>query len=169
MKLCNKKTMTLVRSVPLPAVHIRHHAHRSFLALTACFFLLFCSTAQGGSTSRDTYSENAAKVVVEFSPLDNATFYTISSGDCMIQWIARNAEPGVIKHRSQCAAPLAQQLPLLTKICAEFFSSDKNTRAFRTLFWGTLEPDQESASREMSLRLALNAPIPETRFGVFRM
>ena len=75
----------------------------------------------------------------------------------MIQWIARNAEPGVIKHRSQCAAPLAQQLPLLTKICAEFFSSDKNTRAFRTLFWGTLEPDQESASREMSLRLALAA------------
>ena len=139
----------------------KHHTNLSLLVLAACFVLLVCSTAAGDTTGQNTQpqssAEDAAKVIVEFSALDNATIYSISSKDCTIQWIARNSEIGVIKHWSQCAASLAQQLPLLTKICAEFFSSDKNAQAFRTLFWGTLEPDQKSASREMSLRLALAA------------
>jgi len=48
-------------------------------------------------------------------------------------------------------------IPLLEKICAEFFSKDKNAQAFRTLFWGRLEPDTPNGSRELSLRLALAA------------
>ena len=131
------------------------------LVLSACFVLLVCSIGLGDNTGSNIQSqpaeENTATVIVEHSTLDNATIYSISSGDCVIQWIARNSEIGVIKYRSQCAAPLAEQLPLLTKICAEFFGRDKNAQAFRTLFWGGLEPERKPASQEMSLRLALAA------------
>ena len=101
--------------------------------------------------------QNAAAVVIEHSAQWNATIYKISSGDCTIEWIARNSEIGVIKYWSQCALSLAEQLPLLEKICGEFFSKDKNAQAFRTLYWGRLEPDTPNGSRELSLRLALAA------------
>ena len=96
-------------------------------------------------------------VTIEHSSQWNATIYKISSGGCTIEWIARNSEPGVIKHSAECALPLAEQMPLLEKICSEFFSKDKNAQAFRTLFWGRLEPDVPNGSRELSLRLALAA------------
>jgi hypothetical protein len=101
--------------------------------------------------------QNAAAVVIEHSAQWNATIYKISSKDCTIEWIARNSEIGVIKHSAECTLPLAEQIPLLEKICAEFFSKDKNAQAFRTLYWGRLEPDTPNGSRELSLRLALAA------------
>jgi hypothetical protein len=52
---------------------------------------------------------------------------------------------------------LAGQIPLLEKIGAAFFEKDKNAPAFRTLFWGRLEPDNQGAPRELALRLALAA------------
>jgi hypothetical protein len=103
------------------------------------------------------YAEAVPSVVVEHSSDWNATIYKISDRNCTIEWIARNAEIGVIKHSAECALPLAEQMPLLEKICSEFFSKDKNAQAFRTLFWGRLEPDVPNGSREISLRLALAA------------
>jgi hypothetical protein len=102
-------------------------------------------------------AEETAKVVVEFSALDKTTTYRISTGDCTIKWIARDSEKGIVKHWSQCPAPLRLQLPLLTKIWEEFFSKDMNAQTFRTLFWGGLEPERKPASLELSLRLALAA------------
>ena len=102
-------------------------------------------------------AEAVSSVTIENSSQWNAIIYKISNKDCTIEWIARNSEIGVIKYWSQCALSLAEQLPLLEKICAEFFSKDKNAQAFRTLFWGRLEPDNQNGSRELSLRLALAA------------
>ena len=96
-------------------------------------------------------------VTIEHDSQWNATIYKISNGDCTIEWIARNSEIGVIKHSAECTLPLAEQIPLLEKICAEFFGKDKNAQAFRTLYWGRLEPDIPNGSRELSLRLALAA------------
>jgi hypothetical protein len=131
------------------------------LVLSACFVLLVCSSGMGNSAGSNIQPQpaepNPVKVIVEHSSQWNATIYKISSGDCTIEWIARNSEIGVIKYWSKCTLSLAEQLPLLEKICAEFFSKDKNAQAFRTLFWGRLEPDNQNSSRELSLRLALAA------------
>ena len=102
-------------------------------------------------------AEAVSSVTIENSSQWNATIYKISSGDCTIEWIARNSEIGVIKHSAECTLPLTEQIPLLEKICAELFSKDKNAQAFRTLYWGRLEPDTPNSSRELSLRLALAA------------
>ena len=131
------------------------------LALAAGFCWVAFSTFQVDFASlripSQCSAEETAKVVVEFSALDKTTTYRIVSGDCTIEWIVRDSEKHVVKHRSQCAAPLKRQLPLLTKICTEFFSNDMNAQTFRTLFWGGLEPEMKPASLELSLRLALAA------------
>jgi hypothetical protein len=103
------------------------------------------------------FAAAVSSVTIEHDSQWNATIYKISSRDCTIEWVARNTEPGVIKYTAECAAPLAEQVPLLEKICGEFLSKDKNAQAFRTLFWGRLEPDNQNGSRELSLRLALAA------------
>jgi hypothetical protein len=129
--------------------------------LAVWFILLICSTAPSDSSGPHILSrclaEAASSVTIEQSSQWNAAIYNISSGDCTIQWIVRNSEIGVIKYWSQCRLSLAEQLPLLEKICGEFFSKDRNAQAFRTLFWGRLEPDSLNGSRELSLRLALAA------------
>ena len=131
------------------------------LVLSACFVLLVCSSGMGNSVGSKIQpqpaEQNPAKVIVEHSSQWNATIYNISSKDCTIQWIARNTEIGVIKHSAECTVSLSEQIPLLEKICVEFFSKDKNAQAFRTLYWGRLEPDTPNGSRELSLRLALAA------------
>lgn len=127
----------------------------------AWLLLLVCSAALLDSGRLSIVSQCSAEetpaVSVERSVFDKKTTYCIRSKDCAIEWIVRDSEAGVIKHSSRCAAPLAEQLPLLEKICVEFFSKDKNAQAFRTLFWGTLDPDTRIGSRELSLRLALAA------------
>ena len=131
------------------------------LFLTAWFVLLVCSDGQVNAIEANMQfrltKQDTATVNVENDAQWNATVYSVSSGDCRIEWIARNSEIGVIKFRSQCALSLAGQIPLLEKIGAAFFEKDKNAPAFRTLFWGRLEPDNQNAPRELSLRLALAA------------
>jgi len=132
-----------------------------FLLVLGAFFILFvCPAVLGDELSLNTPSlfseQNSSTVIV--TGIDNQTIYSISAEDCKIEWIARNSEIGVISHKARCAMPLSQQLPLLTQICTEFFSKDKNARAFRTLFWGRLTPDgNKPPSQELSLRLALAA------------
>lgn len=132
-----------------------------YLVLTARLALIvfFASLvlAAGLNILSPCSAETASPVTIEQNTQWNATIYNISGADCTIQWIARNSEIGVIKHWSRCSASLSEQLPLWEKICAEFFNKDKNAQAFRTLFWGRLEPETQNGSREMSLRLALAA------------
>jgi len=131
--------------------------------LGAGIFLLVCSYAAIGIAGQGLSSPDAADdippVTIEYSALDHATLYTASSGDCSITWIAYNAGPnqGLIKHSPRCAAPMALQFSLLTKICTTFFNHDKDTRAYRTLFWGGLVAEKKPASQELPLRLALAA------------
>ena len=131
------------------------------LILSAGLVLLLPATSSGDGTGPVAPAllpeGEAAGVVVEHRTEEQATIYSISSGDCKIEWIARRSEIGVVKHRSLCAAPLAVQLPLLAQVCTEFFQRDEHAQAFRTLFWGRLEPEVRNGSREMSLRLALAA------------
>jgi hypothetical protein len=133
-----------------------------FALMTAAgFVLLFCTPGMGGSDGPAApprpAGSDTAEVAIELSSQWNATIYKISAKDCTIEWIARNAEPGVIKHSAECTVLLSEQIPLLEKICKQFFSKDKNAQAFRTLFWGRLEPDIPNGSGELSLRLALAA------------
>jgi len=131
------------------------------LALTAGLTLMVCSASLGRAGDMNVQpscsAEATSPVIIEQSSQWNGTTYTISGAGCTVQWIARNAEIGVIKHWSQCTASLSEQLPLWEKICAEFFSKDKNAQAFRTLFWGRLEPEAQNGSRELSFRLAMAA------------
>lgn len=131
------------------------------LVLKAALVLIVCSTSPGhaGDPSVQTscLAETTSPVIIEQNSQWNGTTYTIFGPGCKIQWIARDAEIGVIKHWSHCTAPLPEQLSLWEKICAAFFSKDKNTQVFRTLFWGRLEPEAQNGSRELSLRLALAA------------
>jgi hypothetical protein len=98
-------------------------------------------------------------VTIEYSAQERATFFTASSGDCSITWIAYKAGPnqGVVKHSPRCAAPMALQISLLTKICTALFGNEKDAKAFRTLFWGGLEAERKPVSQELPLRLALAA------------
>ena len=129
--------------------------------LVALFVLLICSAAPLDNTGLHVVShcsaEAVSSVTIEHDSQWNATIYKISGRDCTIEWIARNSEIGVIKQSAECAVSLSEQVPLLEKICKQFFSKDKNAQAFRTLFWGRLEPDTPNGSRELSLRLALAA------------
>ena len=159
IKLQGTPKMPLIGSIDF----LRRNKSRnlSALVLAVGFGLLVFSTGPVDIADLKIPSQCSAeetpKVMVEVSALDRTTIYKIASGDCTIEWIVRDSEKGVVKHSSQCAAPLAQQLPLLTKIGTEFFQHDVNAQAFRTLFWGGLEPERKPASLELSLRLALAA------------
>jgi hypothetical protein len=143
-------------------MRIRQHS-RPFVRVQAAWIVfLVCSLTRiepaGVWVSSPCSAEPLSPVTVEESSQWNGTVYRISSGDCTIEWMARRAEAGVIKHSSRCAVPLSQQIPLLTQMVAEVFRRDRNTESFRMLFWGRLSPDGTgSGPREMSLRLALAA------------
>jgi hypothetical protein len=131
------------------------------LVLEAALALMICSTSLGHAGDLKLATSGPADattpVIVEQNSQWNGTTYTISDKGCTIQWISRNSEIGVIKHWSQCAEPLSEQLSFWEQICKEFYNKDKNAQTFRTLFWGRLAPEAQNGSRELSLRLALAA------------
>jgi hypothetical protein len=88
----------------------------------------------------------------------NETTYRIAQEGCAIEWMVRDVEPQVVKHRARCTATLAEQLPLMQAVAAVFYRQDPNAEAFRTLFWGRLTPDEtRDGPQEMAYRLALTA------------
>jgi len=131
--------------------------------LSAGISLLICSAVAiahaGQDLSPPDPEYDATPVTIEYSVLEKATNYTASSGVCSITWIAYNGGPnqGIIKHSPRCAAPMALQVSLLTKICTALFIHDKDAGAYRTLFWGGLAAERKPASQELPLRLALAA------------
>lgn len=86
------------------------------------------------------------------------TVYRITRDQCTIEWSVRNTEKNVILHRPYCPLSLSHQVPLLKKICAEFFGEGGHPLPTYTLYWGRLAPDGSLPdSLEMSFRLALAA------------
>ncbi len=152
--------------LPAPSINFLYEICRSPASsaiLSVLIYLLVCAEVAvaipGKDLSPPDPADDMPPVTIEYSALDQTTVYTASRGDCSIQWIAYSTGPnqGVIKHSPRCAAPLALQFSLLSKICAVIFSPDKDPRAFRTLFWGGLEAEGKPASQELPLRLALAA------------
>ena len=163
----NKLDSATVRSLTIVAIGTAsHRLSVQFwrcvfsILLSACFVLLICGVGQPqtrASVIDPVLSANTSpQVSVERSESDHATVYSVTSGECTIQWIVRDNEKHVIKHWSQCAAPVAEQLPLVTQLAVAFFSADENTQASR-LFWGRLVSEDETRSSELSCRLALAA------------
>jgi hypothetical protein len=121
-------------------------------------FCIICSCVLADDACLDMpppmSKQQASAAAVTYSATDKETTYGISSGNCAIYWIARDAEPGVILRREKCSLPLSGQIPLLAQICTEFFNSG-HAPAFRTLFWGRLAPDGSlPVSQELSIRIA---------------
>ena len=137
------------------------HSHHSVsLGLLAVFFIapaINRADAADPGTQLPSAECRAAEVMVERNADDTETTYGISCKNCRIEWIARDAEIGVVKLWSHCPLPLSEQMPLLNRIYAQFLRRDRNARELRTLFMGEIDPDAETGSREMSIRLALAA------------
>jgi hypothetical protein len=136
------------------------HFRYSFAYLLGALF--FCAAfspciAAGPATPAAPAGINPPAVMVERSASDNATTYSIAQQGCRIEWIARNAEVGVIKLWSECSLPLLKQMPLIEMIYAEFLRTDSNARSLRMLFLGEINPDATTGARDMSTRLALAA------------
>lgn len=128
------------------------------LAAGFCRVVFLCALVDmAGMMLSPCSAEEIPRAVVEFDAVERTTTYRIVSGDCTIEWIVRDSEKHVVKHRAQCAAPLKRQLPLLLKLATEFFSNERHAQTLRTLFWGGLESESKPASGELSLRLALAA------------
>jgi len=122
------------------------------------FFPSFSRSNAGNPGGHLPHAESTpSEVIIERSTDDNATTYYISHKDCRIEWIARDAEVGVVKLWSQCALPLSEQMLLITRIYTEFLRTDKNARALHMLFLGEIDPDTATGPRDMSIRLALAA------------
>src|SRR5258706_4495461 len=83
------------------------------------------------------------------------TIYSTEAGSCRISWTVYETEinRGVIRHRSTCTLPLADQAPLIAKVLHKVKESGA---AFRTLSWGRLSPDGPRDDT-MAARLALAA------------
>ncbi len=128
--------------------------------LAAGFCWVFFSIAlvgMSGMILSPCSAEEIPEAVVEFNASDKMTTYRIVGGDCTLEWMVRESENHVVKHRARCAAPLKRQLPLLLKLGTELFSNKRHAQTLRTLFWGGLESESKPASWELSLRLALAA------------
>jgi len=138
-----------------------HSHHRVSLGLLAVLFIApainRAEAADPAGTQLPPVECRAAEVMVGRDSDDTETTYSISCKNCRIEWIARDAEIGVVKLWSHCPLPLSEQIPLLDRIYAQFLRRDRNARALRTLFMGEIDPDAETGSREMSIRLALAA------------
>ena len=86
------------------------------------------------------------------------TVYAIGSGDCRISWTVHESELNrkVIRHRSDCAWPLAQQAPLLSLLLGKVLQEEGGAGRFTTLTWGRLYGDG-AKDATMAARLALAA------------
>lgn len=116
--------------------------------------------AGGGAdaaTPRET-GRTAPDPVVQIGRRTDETAYRITDGQCTIEWVVRDSEKNVILHRPRCPHPLSCQVPLLTKLCSEFFGESGRNLPDCTLFWGRLTPDGSlPVSQEMAFRIALAA------------
>lgn len=132
------------------------------LVLTSCLSFMDITTVAADHAVLNSPPVERAQdknaVVIERDEDWKVTSYRISTGDCTIEWTARDVEIGVVKHESDdCRTPLALQMPLLAQIVETFLNHDPHAGSLRTLFWGRIEPDYSPGLHELSFRLALAA------------
>jgi hypothetical protein len=98
------------------------------------------------------------EVTVEHRPDLGETRYSIAAEACRIWWTvyATELNRGVIHQRAACGLPLAEQVPLISKLLHRVIESDAEAARFRTLSWGRLYPDPPRDST-LAARLALAA------------
>ena len=86
------------------------------------------------------------------------TTYSEAKGECRVAWIVADTELNrtVIRHRSECSLPLAEQVPIIAKIMHRVLVTPADYERFHTLDWGRLHPDGRP-DPTMAMRLALAA------------
>ena len=104
------------------------------------------------------WAQEAAQVVVTSDAQSQETTYTATSGACRISWIVSSLaiNRGVVRQRSACSRPLAEQVPLIAKVMSKVLSEPSDAATLRTLYWGRLYPDGQPDSA-LAMRLALAA------------
>jgi hypothetical protein len=104
------------------------------------------------------FPEAEGEVAVAHDPGLRQTTYTIASGACRISWtvFSTDLNRGVILQHAACALPLAEQVPLISKLLRKVIESDAEPARFRTLSWGRLYPDGPK-DLTLATRLALAA------------
>jgi hypothetical protein len=80
-------------------------------------------------------AEAGGEIAVERRPDLGETRYTIASGACRIAWTVYATELNrhVIHQHAVCALPLAEQVPLISKLLRRVIESDAEPARFRTL------------------------------------
>lgn len=88
----------------------------------------------------DDFRASAEGQVVAEASNASETVYRIAENGCRIAWTVYRSpvNAGVVRHRAQCARPLAEQIPLIDKILSKILETEGETFAFRTLFMGTV-------------------------------
>jgi hypothetical protein len=115
-----------------------------------CVFALSCT----GERGRHSQTPPAPPPEIEVSrhPASLGTEFVIENNGCRIEWTVLAHEPGVVRHRSECALTPAGQAPLLGKILNSVLGAHMTLRA---LDWGRLFPDgAEDATMPVFLALA---------------
>ncbi len=71
------------------------------------------------------------------------TTYSTAHGPCRISWIVSHSElnKGVIRHRSDCSLPFAEQMPLVARVMKRVLEDEPGIGTTPKLFWGRLYPD----------------------------
>ena len=112
--------------------------------------LALAGTAGGG--------QDADRITVTTDPQVRETTYTGASGPCRIDWVISGLEinRGVVRHRSRCSLPLAEQIPLISAVMDRVLQDARGADAPRTLFWGRLYPDGHP-DYVLAMRLAVAA------------
>jgi len=132
---------------------------RQSAVLAACGVMVACTGARSREAGGDRASPGRDnEIAVERDPELRQTSYTIGSGACRITWTvsASEANRGVIRHYPACELPLAEQLPLISKLLRKAMESEPEAARYRALSWGPLYPDGPRDST-LAARLALAA------------
>ena len=126
-----------------------------FLATIPAAVAAVCAAALAGTAGS---GQDAEAITVTSDPQVRETTYTGASGPCRIDWVisAFEINRGVVRHRSHCSLPLAEQIPLISAVMDRVFQDARDADAPRTLFWGRLYPDGQP-DYVLAMRLAVAA------------
>jgi len=127
---------------------------RRAAVLTVCGAMLACA---GGKAPEPVVKPEDEVSVERDTALGEIRYGTVQ-GNCRITWTVHTTElnRAVIRHRSECDWPPAEQVRLLARLLGKVMQSGADRSQFRTLSWGRLYPDGPQDST-MAARLALAA------------
>jgi len=99
-----------------------------------------------------------SEVTVTTAPESRDTIYTATNGSCRVSWVISGFETnrGGVHQRLECSLPLAEQIPLISKVMSRVLQDHAGADMPHTLYWGRLYPDGKPDAT-LALRLALAA------------